>query len=455
MRPPNLLCSAYRVCKRWSTLVWTTQTKFTVKAPDIADFKNYRLLTNLEKLRLDLESGDVDSSIFTHIPSFRKLEKLNVMVPIPSTHFGQFAETAFGLARPSLSSQHIGSLRNLKILVLTEVSEFRLGNRAPVVNAIVRTCPLLTFLRLPLAERDLFTPEDVTEYEEALSSISTLSRLDTLVMAQRKPFFDWSSLRACKMLRKLVLLFRPPRTLASLLGKAQSALAAHIASRKLAFVEIFCDGRPFAPADLASLNLLLDSYGSSNICVTAEVFSSMCLLAIELGSSDALRHPTLQNSLEKIIKDEEYCSFLVSAAIRCEAPVELLPTILSIDRRLFEVRKRAHKGLSLWELWSNMSSVTLKDSLVAYHDQIVEAFPGAFPAARRFLWYLNDSRWVPEVEKMVGGILADSGNEDLAALFFPPKGMPYSNLMEPLLFECGSDDAWVRSAAKMLFLVKR
>lgn len=430
--------SAYVVCKRWSTLVWSSQRHFEIRHPTSYSpitFKNLSLLTNLEKLRV---VSTKSSFAFAHIPSFSKLKYLKVS-HLPLQVAASFHAAAFGLdPEPS----RMGLLRNLVDLILCQES-FSTGSRAPLAKAIVRTCPRLGTLHLRAATPPVSTlrPEDLLEYEEVFSVVSTLRSIETLGVDIALPFFNWGALRAAPKFRRILF----SRATGENLLNFQLQLVEHMCEKNLAFAECFLAGEPFSPSSQALLLRLLDMYEKENVTPSTLYYRELCRRALGTDASvmgDAVfKHPLMLKALDAFPDIGEGC---LNVLKKIEHPSSaFFKHVLFLERRFQTVLRTNGRQGSMNFVNQAFSSFVGGKALVL-HDALLAEFPDAISEQELFFEYVGAGvTWRPHLESIVSRVLslAPAERDVRLSMLFDLSGDPQELRIMQALLRYGSVDS--------------
>lgn len=392
--------SAYRVCKNWSTLVWRSQKIYCIQRRVTGSFRNFALLTNLERLNV---AAVVDGA-FESIPSFQKLKSLSLPQSVPESCFRPFAETAFGLSTSDLT---VGTLRNLRDLTL-QCGSFGERQRAPLVRAIVRTCPLLRFLSLPSDSGVPHQSQDIKEYEDLLAAISTLKNLTFLHLTLLSPVYNWACLRAIPTLRTIsfeICKFLEPPSLT--IAEFCHSVVEHIVANNLGFAAVrFVTTNSTFLVSGDDFKLLLDLYAVSGTQLDDFAFGELCVDIVHLGRADLLKHPVIVKASQNVPGRKLKHISILPAASKRGVPLELFTAALELELRLREIRLKAGRKDSLEFFYETLAN-TLQQVDSKFHQLLIASFP-FIPRVTLLDYYLFAGiRWAPQVIAIFDDLITD------------------------------------------------
>lgn len=385
---------------------------------NVNQFKNYSVLTNLEKL--DLLFSD-SQRIFDYIPSYSRLQQLSIYMPVGEI-FLKFAHEAFGLY-----SDQLGSLRLLRKLNIAEVDlAFDPGQLLPLAQAIVRTCARLRSLQLPPVKH-FSRKEAAHEYEEICSAVSHLKHLEKLKLPLTRPFYNWSGLHGASKLARIYFSCNECDTI-----PFETTLVSYICDYNLAFAEIFVNQTPFLPRIWDDLRCLFNLYHKLNVTLSTRYYRAACSSA---PISVLLSHPTILQASESVPSPGETClDILTTVCGDKRFSQEPFDQVVLLEKRFQERLKEAGRTISM-QFVKRALRFTIEKRSVLSHNAILAAFADVGVSdEERFKWYNMDELFLPNMLKIISNILEEPDlrrDERLANLFGlgPSRGTLFSQVM--------------------------
>lgn len=384
-------------------------------------------------------------SIFIHLPSFSKLNALKIDLRRLTAKLDLFAPAAFGLA-PEGTEPLMGTLKNLRSLSFNGIGFLR-GERAPLVNAIVRTCSQLKILSLPGDANVSEDPQDIKEYDQLILALSTLKDLEQLTLPLGKPFVDWSPLRSARKLRRIF--FTSPSFFSTMSKPSDLPLCDHTLKKNLGFAEIFAGAKPLCVgASAEQLGKLLDMYQSNCVSLGTSSYQAFCFEIIENRIPHLLRHPLIEESSRAVPETGFTDLGMVPNAVQRLDSEEDFFLAVSLEKRFHDLLRASGRVPTLQHIEKSLRWIIKEQRSLRNHKLMLAAFPLILSPQERFRLYMFDERWVQEMHLIVSNLesIQDTEQRDKEMSDFLGFGHAsrFSDLMFSLLVLSISEPMMVR-----------